>query len=642
MAAHLFVPKGSRKGLPDEILKAFAKKRSDSASRDAVRAFKDRDVERKKIAKAMAVEDATFVSDEHGLEPPFPPEALAMVFEHSSALRPCIDAYVANCDGTGHRFSPLLDLESDDAEQRVSDAILIERSLTDASPTPPTPEEVNARIEDLRVAMKVEEHRLDSFFQFLCYDISFIALRRRTRTDLETTGNAYWELNRGDDGTIATAEHVPSITMRLGRLDTEEVEVKQRVMKGPLTWGERTVKRRFRRYIQRVGAKRVWFKELGDPRSMSRVTGKFYATPELLKKTEPKAQPATEILHFSVWSPRSPYGIPRWIGALVSILGARHAEEVNFFYFDNKSVPPLAILVSGGSLTGETKQAIQDHIDNQVKGRGNFHAILVIEADSNSPSVSGMSGENRTKIEMKSLTEAQHDDALFQNYEEQSGDKVGMQFRLPRMLRGIDRGYNRSTSESALLFAEQQVFGPERDEFDFIVNRRLLTAELNIRFFEFRSNPPGNMAPEVMAKIIRDLTNASVLTPAEARNFAEHVFGETLRRIDEPWTQQPINLTIAGMGQDSAADGAEPDEPPDPENEDAEDASTGDEDTAAKPKRPIKKLPTPPERGPARKRSRVARELIALHNDMMKRERASHLLRAHKDRVDGDARDNPL
>ena len=524
-----------------------------------------------------------------------------MVFEHSSALRGCIDAYVGNIDGTGHRFSPVLDLESDDAEQQISDAILVERYFANKEDVPvePSPADIKAKIDEIKLLMKLERARLQSFFDFLCYDISFTELRRRTRMDLEQSGNAYWEVVRDEDGQIATAEHVATTTMRLTKLDAVAQEVTQRVMVGPLTWKDRKTKRRFRRYIQQVGAKRTYFKELGDPRVLSPVSGKFYKSKELLASNEKDVQPASEILHFAVWSSRSPYGVPRWIGALCSILGARAAEEVNFFYFDNKSVPPLAILVSGGKITGETKEAIEEHINGDLKGRQNFHSILVIEADSDSSSVSGSSGENRTKIEMKPLTDAQHADGQFQKYEEQTGDKVGAQFRLPRMLRGIDLGYNRSTSESALLFGETQVFGPERDAFDFIINRRFLIA-MEIRFFQFKSNAPGNMAPAVLTQIIKDLTNASVLTPAEARNFAEQVFGTNLRRIDELWTQQPIGLTIASLGGDT----------PEPVNEFGTQPKGDGEDGAGTEKKPTKKG-----------REATARQLVEMWRKMKRAER---------------------
>jgi capsid portal protein len=66
---------------------------------------------------------------------------------------------------------------------------------------------------------------------------------------------------------------------------------------------------------------------------------------------------------------------------------------------------------------------------------------------------------------------------------------VGSAFRLPKLLRGESKDFNRATAESALRFAEDQVFQPERDEFDFLMNRRLL-ADMGIRFWRFRSQTP--------------------------------------------------------------------------------------------------------------------------------------------------------
>src|SRR5688572_32302099 len=37
--------------------------------------------------------------------------------------------------------------------------------------------------------------------------------------------------------------------------------------------------------------------------------------------------PATEIIHFAIPSSRSPYGVPRWIGSLLSVLGSRRDRK---------------------------------------------------------------------------------------------------------------------------------------------------------------------------------------------------------------------------------------------------------------------------------------------------------------------------
>jgi len=76
-----------------------------------------------------------------------------------------------------------------------------------------------------------------------------------------------------------------------------------------------------------------------------------------------------------------------------------------------------------------------------------------------------------------------------------------------------------------------QVFQPEREEFDFIVNRKLL-ADMGIRFWRFRSNSPVTRDPAAMADIVKGLVNANILTPEEGRMLASDVFNREFKRIN--------------------------------------------------------------------------------------------------------------
>jgi hypothetical protein len=96
------------------------------------------------------------------------------------------------------------------------------------------------------------------------------------------------------------------------------------------------------------------------------------------------------------------------------------------------------------------------------------------------------------------------------------------------------------------MFAEMQVFQPEREEFDFVINRKVL-ADMGIRFWRFRSNSPVTRDPAAMAEIVRGLTNANILTPEEGRQLASDVFNRDFKKINAPWVKQPVPLTLAGI-----------------------------------------------------------------------------------------------
>ena len=483
------------------------------------------------------------------IEPPYDPEALCLLTEHSNSLRQNVDAYATNIDGFGHRFEPAIDFDADDADDRIADSIYLERlaardrgELPADSPLQPTAEEVTERKRELVQLARIERARLESFFDFCCFDHSFVDLRRRTRQDLEVSGNAFWEVLRDGRGEIARLVYVPSYSVRLMPLDLDPVEVEDRVRVSPVAFDAVSTRRRLRRYVQIQGFERVYFKSFGDPRIVSRKTGGVFADAESLVDTDPGDGPATELVHFSVHSPRSPYGVPRWVGTMLAVLGSRQMEEVNYLYFENKSVPPLALLVSGGRLSEASVPRIERFIEENLKGKANFHKILILEAEGGT----GTSETTRAKIELRPLTDAQQQDALFQLYDEHNIDKVGSAFRLPRLLRGESKDFNRATAESALRFAEDQVFQPERDEFDFLMNRRLL-ADMGIRFWRFRSQTPVTRDPERMTNMVEKLVRVGVLTPEEGRLLAGDIFNKEFRKIGDDWTKRPITLTLAGI-----------------------------------------------------------------------------------------------
>jgi len=517
----------------------------------------------------QAVDEESIWGRAGAVEPPYNPEVLVALLEHSNSLRQNVDAYVVNVHAHGHRFEPVIDLNSDDANTQIANLIFASRQRRERDPAVadpsrqaelPTEEEVLAARKELEEQMRMEKMRLKHFFQNASLDISFESLRMRTAMDVEVQGNGYWEVLRDASGDIAQFNHIRAYTMRLMPLDPDEVEVEERVKLDEVTWGEISVRKRFRRYVQVIEEEAVYFKELGDPRLVSHKTGGVYPSEGAMAEAEPEARPAAEVLHFAIPSQPSPYGVPRWIGVLLSVLGSRQVDEVNYDYFDKKAVPPLVFLVSGGRMTEETVDRIRDHITSGVKGKQNFHKVLVIEAEGASTPMNENSG--RARIEMKPLTQAMHQDALFQKYDERNMDKVGMAFRLPRMLRGDIRDFNRATADAALEFAEMQVFAPERDDFDFLINRKVLP-RLGIRFFQFKSNSPKLTDPMDLGKLVGELTKEGVLTPAEARQEAEKVFNRELRNINSPWTRQPLSLTLAGIAppaEDMLGPGEKPEE----------------------------------------------------------------------------------
>src|SRR4029077_20345579 len=133
-----------------------------------------------------------------------------------------------------------------------------------------------------------------------------------------------------------------------------------------------TVMKRYRRFVQLVnGVQLRYFKEFGRPWDLNKETGKWVKKGERLGVQ----QRATELFHFiDIPDTLTPYGIPKWITQLPSVIGSRKAEELNLDFFEHGGVPPVLVILQGGVLAQETRKAMEQGLmkgmaktKNQVK-----------------------------------------------------------------------------------------------------------------------------------------------------------------------------------------------------------------------------------------------------------------------------------
>lgn len=465
------------------------------------------------------------------IEPPFDPLVLAMLPEQNTEMGPCVEAMVRNIDGYGHRFIPRVEAV-DKGDQLAK------------------------QIEGERVT-------LENFFAYASLDDSFVALRSKVRQDIETTGNGYLEVIRGENGKIQSLIHLPSYQMRLGRMEPKHYKAKIPILElqegGEVKVVEISTWKRFRTFAQSAShrlrsfvAESItvrWFKEFGDDRVVDCRTGEV-ADPSLSEEFR-----ANEVVHFKIYSSRSSYGIPRFIGVLLTIFGDRKAEEINYVTFRNNQVPSIAILVSNGQVTDDSIDRIQEFVSTQVQGQDNYSKVLIIEAESSTDDEGEESGNVR--IDMEPLTKSQIQDALFQEYSKSNQDKVRRAWRLPPILVGATSDYSRSVAETSRRLADEQVFAPERDEFDSWINRRLFP-EMGIVYHQYKSNSPNTTDNAELVKILASAEKTGGMTPRVARMILEDVLGRKLPDFPEDFPiDQPFSLLMA----EAVKNKADPTEP---------------------------------------------------------------------------------
>lgn len=483
--------------------------------------------------------------------PPLKPTKLANLYDLSGLLRPNVDAYMVNIDSQGHHFEPAVDLNAPDADDRVRDAMfvdaLLDARVTDKDLTSvelPDDEAVEQKMEALRRTARLELALMRSFFSSCTPDGTFTQLRRATREDLEVTGNAYWEVLRDPKSQIPRSIiRIPSSRMRIAK-QVDELVVRTRRRVTDLRWETVKTRRCFHKFAEVDKGERaaVWFKEWGDPRLISRKTGKVFRSEEEMRNDEgegPDAEPATEILRWQINALTSVYGQPRWVGNIPAVLGSRELDETNLDYFTSNAVPALALLCAGGRFGKMTQERLKEFFEEEVRGRRASHKLIVLEAEMQRRMSQGATAI--PKIEFVPLKNAQLQDAQHQNYDERNARKVSASFRMPASL------VKGSLSDGDLRLAENQVFGPERDEFDAVINKQLVP-ELGVQFWEFKSNTGTARDPETAIKLLIQLGKEGFLVPAEIRKAVESLLRVNLPPVRAAWAAQPMPLTLAAFG----------------------------------------------------------------------------------------------
>jgi len=437
------------------------------------------------------------------LVPPLDPATLYSVVENSSTLASCIEAYIDNIDGFGYEFFYTGTKETEKNKEVLE-----------------------------------EQQELSDFFKQVNENQSFIELRKELRRDYETTGNGYIEVIRYMDNEIATLYRADSKYMRLQVKQEEPVEVKIPLMrKGKIR--QTPVNKKFRKFAMGTKGGRYevrWFKEYGDPRRMCAITGEYEET--LKKQNKEIQEPASEILHFKQGN--GIYGIPRWAGVIPVVRGLYKADFVNYDLFENQAVPPLAILVSGGQLTKQSWEDVVEMLEG-LKGSENFHKALVLESE-------GATGDNvgdkptSASVDFKPLN--QRDDLLFGNYIDSSEKRVRAKFRLPAFYLGITSEHSRASADASKMLAEEQVFRPERDSFDEIINFTLI-GELNAVYWKFKTIGPRLIEGVTIIDAIGKFARAGALSTNYAIKLMNRVLDLDMPTYDDDgWSDIPVAVLL--------------------------------------------------------------------------------------------------
>lgn len=449
---------------------------------------------------------------------PYSLQYLTEVLQQSSITQQCIDSMIVNVASTGFTIVPT------DADKTIDD---------------------------------VDQLELDTLRSYIDYanpNQTLTELNELLKSDYESYGYSFREVIRSKNGKVSVIRHAPAYNIRIMTDSEGYVEVTKTVNRG----GKRnTVKEQilFKRYIQELSSVanqeiitgknggRVYFKEFGDPRRMDYRNGRYQTDDYLIENQ----YLATEILHEKQISPDA-YGIPKWVAALPSILGTRESEEVNLNYFEDNTVPPAMLTVSGGRLTQNSFQALEETLSGSGFGKDRAHKMMLVEAISESD---GLEGSGNVTINLEKLADVRQSDGLFEKYESSAQRKVQSLFRLPPVLLGLDSG-NYANANTSIHVAETQVFQPDRRKHDDFWNLNLVNHQdgLGLKTVKLQSKSMAVTESDQVVKALATLNTSGAITPRKSTQISRDILGIDLPQYPdvgaegwEDWMDQPLALS---------------------------------------------------------------------------------------------------
>lgn len=451
----------------------------------------------KKQQEDVLDEFSSLYSKHNLIEPVYSFATLDIIYDQSDVLEECIDAYAENIDGFGYQLQYLGKDQTKKTDKEMA-----------------------------------EEQTLKDFFDNANENESWVSIRKKLRKDVERLGNGAFEFVRNLNGVLAMVYHIPFTILRCTKMHPDPVTIDVQIKRGGKLIDVK-VRKYFRRWAQvrEGGQVLTWFKSYGDTRVMDANTGEFVSSAKGIRV-------ATEIMQFR--TRETTYGVPRWMGNIPDVLGRRSAQYINYDLMNSQGIPPMVVMVSGGSLTDESMTELKTVIRG-MRGKEKWNKVALLES---TPENTGLEDRGNAKIELKNLTEYRKDDLMFEKYLGTTEETTRHTFRLPRMYIGSSIAFTHSTSVVARITAEEQVFMPKRSDFDEVVNRQVINKELKIYSFKYVTKGPKIVGSKELAAGVDIFSKVGAFTINHAISMANEAFGLQMTSFTEKWADYPIPIVL--------------------------------------------------------------------------------------------------
>lgn len=428
-------------------------------------------------------------------QPPVLPTHYAQLYRRDPTHRACVNAKVRYIAMSGWRIRPRKEVWPDTELVGGGDVGL----------SPPGQEDQEAR------------ERTQSIFEAGLPEEDFADTLGQVWQDVETTGNGFVEILRNAQGRLAGFKHAKSITMRIALNIPAYLQVRGSRWQWFAKYGtgaraillrRKNVTATSDRGVPLTETAPLWLPAEGQAlyEAATLDAGLFepQAAWHLKAAGQQVASPVNEMLHLKKFTPMDTlYGEPDIISAAQDFLGAQSARLFMLSYFDNATVPRLAIFVRG-VLAPKTIKALEGWVKSQSRLDA-LNETLVLE----------VTGDTEVQIERLS-SEQLKEDGGFLRYRAECDRFMSKAHGVPASIVYDLTGLNRSVMEEAdYRWVEDYVRSHQRSlEKKF---NKIIELEMETRDWVLDLKVPDLLSLETKVNIWNTLLQRGVISINEVR-----------------------------------------------------------------------------------------------------------------------------
>jgi len=428
--------------------------------------------------------------------PPVDPNTYVSLADEPT-VHACIEAKVVNICQQGYKIRPRWELAVlDQSLAPMGDLYGADASNTD-------PKKIRGQLE-----------KAETFLSLGMPDYPFPDMLASMWRDLETIGQGFIEFSRTADDEINGMYPCKAVTIRHLKDGSGYLQIRggKRKFFAKYTANNNSRARsvKVRRLKQILGSGRGNDYLIDVPIAWGTasigIDGQLFGR-VLEDEGDEAAEKVTELLCMKKDTAKDTvYGEPDTLSAAYDLFGAKYAAQFNANYFENATVPRLAIIVRGGELSDEIVKSIQQWMNeqNQIDA---LNQVLIIEVP----------GTN-VEIDRWDLSVSQLNESGFNDFRVLCDERIMRAHRVPPSIIASLVGLNRAVSQEANWRFLSNVVRPEQRRIEARFNY-IFREDLGIKDVVLDLAVPELISELERAEILSVLMGRGVISINEVRRF---------------------------------------------------------------------------------------------------------------------------